>query len=151
MTRARVSRSDGFSPRGSPRATSGRTCGRRTAAARGSRGFRLLRLRLVLGAVRGFLLPSRGGPAAQESELVGGGGARLGGVGGQGQARLTRQLERVEGEVEIADDRVVEVLGPGAVQPDVVRRPAGTEGVAADGELSDEVAELAVVGIAAGF
>ena len=51
----------------------------------------------------------------------------------------------------MADDWVVELLSPGAVEADVVVGPAGAEGFAAAGEFADEVAQLPVVGIAAGL
>ena len=49
-------------------------------------------------------------------------------------------------EVEVADDRVVDALGAGAVLADVVGAPELAEQVAARGEFADEVAELPVVG-----
>ena len=55
------------------------------------------------------------------------------------------------GEFEVADDGVVEALGAGLVGADVVRGPAGAERLAAGGELADEVGEVAVVRVAAGF
>ena len=61
------------------------------------------------------------------------------------------ELHRLVGEGEVADDRVVEALGAGAVEADVVRGPADAELVAAGRELADEVGEAAVVGVAAGL
>jgi hypothetical protein len=46
---------------------------------------------------------------------------------------------------------VVEVLGAGAVIADVVGTPAASEVVAARGQLADQVVEVFVVGVAAGF
>jgi hypothetical protein len=51
--------------------------------------------------------------------------------------------------MQIADRRVVEVLGPRPVQPDVVRRPAGPELLAARGQLPDQVGQALVVRITA--
>jgi hypothetical protein len=68
-------------------------------------------------------------------------GTGLGGVGGEGQVRVGGELHGVEGEAEVGDDAVVEVLGAGAVQAVVVRGPPGAEGVAARGELADEVGQ----------
>ena len=42
-----------------------------------------------------------------------------------------------KGDLDEADDRVPEVLGPGLMQPDVVRGPKGSELLAAGGELAD--------------
>jgi hypothetical protein len=53
--------------------------------------------------------------------------------------------------LEVADLVVVEVLGAGAVVADVVGAPAESEFAAAGGQLTDEVVEVLVVGIAAGF
>jgi hypothetical protein len=61
------------------------------------------------------------------------------------------EVERFVGEGEVADDRVVEPFGAGAVELDVVGGPADAELVAAGGELADEVGESAIVGVAAGF
>jgi hypothetical protein len=46
---------------------------------------------------------------------------------------------------------MAEPLDPGVVESDVVRGPAGAEGIAAGGQLTDEVGERPVVGIAAGL
>ena len=46
---------------------------------------------------------------------------------------------------------MVEELDAGGVDPDVVGGPSDSEVFAADGELADEVGEVAVVGVAAGF
>lgn len=52
---------------------------------------------------------------------------------------------------QLADDRVVEALGAGLVQPHVVVGPAGAELLAAGGELADEVDQITVVWVAAGL
>jgi hypothetical protein len=59
-------------------------------------------------------------------------------------------LEAFVVELEVADLGVVEVLDAADVEADVVAGPVLAELVAASGELADEVAEVAVVGVAAG-
>ncbi len=66
-------------------------------------------------------------------------------------AAVTGQVEGFEGEGEVADEGVVEGLGAGAVELDVVGRPADSERVASGGQLADEVGEAPVVGVTAGF
>ena len=46
-------------------------------------------------------------------------------------------MSTLVGKLEVADGGVVEVLGSGAVEPDVVGGPVVSEVVAAGGELSD--------------
>jgi hypothetical protein len=46
-------------------------------------------------------------------------------------AGVGREVERLVGEVEVADDRVVESFGAGAVELDVVGGPADAELLAA--------------------
>jgi hypothetical protein len=92
-----------------------------------------------------------GTPAGEQLQCVLGPRAGLGAVGGQRQARVGQQLHGVEGDIDEADDRVGEVFGPVLVQPHVVRRPAGAEVVAAGGEIANQVGELTVVGVTAGF
>ncbi len=57
------------------------------------------------------------------------------------------QFHGFEGEVEVADDGVVEFLVSGAVEADVVGGPAGAEILAAGGEFADQFDELLVVGL----
>jgi hypothetical protein len=45
----------------------------------------------------------------------------------------------------------MELLEPGVVQPHVVGGPAGAEFVAAGGEFADEVGQVPVEGVTAGF
>jgi hypothetical protein len=59
-------------------------------------------------------------------------------------------LHRLVAEVEVADDRMVNPLGAGAVEAHVVRGPAGAELVAGGRELPDEVRQAAVVWVATG-
>jgi hypothetical protein len=61
------------------------------------------------------------------------------------------QRQRAEGDVDEADDRMPDVLGPVLVQAHVVRGPEVAELLAAGGELADQVAQVAVVGVAACF
>jgi len=74
-----------------------------------------------------------GGPAGEELEGVVGGRARLGGVGGEGEAFVGFDGHGLEHEVEVPDGWVAEVLEAGAVQADVVGCPEGAEFVAAGG------------------
>ena len=67
----------------------------------------------------------------------------LAGLGGDG--------ELLVGEGELADHGVVEPLGAGAVGAHVVRAPEAAEGLAARGELADEVLQPLVVRVAAGL
>jgi len=60
------------------------------------------------------------------------------------------EVQAVEAQIELADDRMVEVLDGGCVEANVVRGPAGAERVALGSELADEVREVAVAGVAAG-
>jgi hypothetical protein len=73
-------------------------------------------------------------------------GARLGGVGEHGQTAVGGEFHRFVGELEVADDRVVESFGAGVVEADVVGRPFGAERFALGGELADEICEVAVSG-----
>jgi hypothetical protein len=79
------------------------------------------------------------------------GGPGLGGVGEEALAGIRREWEGFEGQVKVSDDRVVETLYAGGVDPDMVGAPSAAELVAAGGELSDQVRQLPVVGIAAGL
>jgi hypothetical protein len=56
--------------------------------------------------------------------------------------RVSGEWRFLEGEGEVADDRVVEAFGAVVVEADVVGGPAGAELVAAGGELADEVVRL---------
>ena len=60
-------------------------------------------------------------------------GRRLVGVDGEGKSGFQQHVDGFVGQFEIADDVVVEVLGAGAVVPDVVVAPATSE-VPAAGE-----------------
>ena len=87
-------------------------------------------------------------PGGEQPESFGGGRAGLGGVDEQDEARLGGDGELLVGEGELTHDRVLEPLRAGAVGADVVRRPEAAEGLAAGGELADEVLQAAVVGVA---
>ena len=92
-----------------------------------------------------------GGPAGEEREAVVVGCACVCAEGDQGQAWVGGQVHDFVGQVEVADDGMVEVLTSGAVQADVVGGPAGAEGVTAGGQFADQIGEGLVVGVAAGF
>src|SRR3954447_15322821 len=79
-----------------------------------------------------------GGPAREQGQRIlrrrtglGGGGHQTG-----GRARLERQ--RLEGQVEVADDRVVQLLDAVVVDADVVSGPADPEVLAAGGKLAHQ-------------
>ena len=78
-------------------------------------------------------------------------GGGFGGVEGEGQAGFGDHVDALVGELEVADDRVVELLAAGAVLADVVGAPPAAEGVAAGGQFADEVVQCLVVGVAPGF
>ena len=81
-----------------------------------------------------------------------GGRGGFGGVDGEREAGVGDHVDAFVGEFEVADDGVVkELLGAGAVEPDVVRAPPAAEVLAAGGQLADEVVQVLVVGVAAGF
>jgi hypothetical protein len=111
---------------------------------------RSLWVRLVRG-VGGVCLVECDDPAGEEVERVLGWGVGFGGVGEKCQSAVGREFHGLEGQVQVADDWVVELLGPGAVEADVVVGPAGAEGLAAGGQLADEVAQIPIVGVAAGL
>src|SRR6266496_3410732 len=90
-------------------------------------------------------------PAGEELEGVLGSRIGLGPIHDEGQARVGRQRYRLEGQMEVADDRVVQVLGAGVVVADVVGRPARAELLAADGQFADQVREGPVVRVTAGL
>src|SRR5436190_898241 len=64
--------------------------------------------------------------------------ARLCHVDVDRQARIGCELEAVVVEAEVADDLVVQVLDPGAVEAHIVRRPQCAELVALGREFADE-------------
>src|SRR5271169_1948651 len=75
----------------------------------------------------------RGGPAPEQSEGLMGAAAGLCRVDVDRESVVCRELERLVAELEIADDRVVQALGPGLVEADVVCCPTGPELGAAGG------------------
>ena len=72
----------------------------------------------------------------------------LGGVQGQRESGVGEHVHALVGQVEVADVAVVEGLGARAVVSDVVGAPTAAELLAAGGDLTDEVVQLPVVGIA---
>ena len=98
---------------------------------------------LVAGLVEG------GGPGGEELQGVVGRGAWLGGVGRDPQAGVGGEVEGLERERELADDRVVEPLDAGAVEAHVVGGPPEPEVLAPGGQLTDEVRQRLVVRVVA--
>src|SRR3954452_12777427 len=78
-------------------------------------------------------------------------GIRFGSVEGEGQAGVGDHVDAFVGEVEVAHDLVVEVLGSGAVVADVVGTPAAAKLLTPRGQFADEVVQVLVVGGATGF
>lgn len=78
----------------------------------------------------------------------------MGGVDGEGEAGFGGHVQAFAGEGEVADGLVVEAFGAGAgagagaVVADVVGAPAGAELLAAGGQLTDQVVQVLVVGVA---
>jgi hypothetical protein len=97
----------------------------------GGSGFvhHLCRLRLI----------ERRRPAPEEVERLLGLRTGLSGVGEDGETGVRTELHHLEREAEISDDRVVNMLDPGLVNADVVRRPSGAELLALRRQLPDEV------------
>src|ERR671923_2327141 len=104
---------------------------------------------MVRGVSWLWLLRGRG-PASEEPERFGGLGCGFGGPDRKELPGVGGEFHAVVSEGEVADDRVVEVLGAGVVEADVVGGPAGAELGALGGEFADEVREVAVVGVVAG-
>ena len=72
-------------------------------------------------------------------------------VGGRGQAGVGRAWQFVEREDERADDGMVEALVAVVVESHVVGGPAASELVAEGGELAEEVGQVPISGVSAGF
>jgi len=70
-------------------------------------------------------------------------------VGKQAETRLSRNREGFEGKVQVPDDRVVDALDAGGVDPDVVGSPSDSELLAAGGQLPDQIGQGPLVGVAA--
>ncbi len=66
-------------------------------------------------------------------------GSGFGGVDQDHLSGVGGELHAVVGEGDLADDVMVEVLGAGVVEADVVGGPAGAEFVALGGEFADDV------------
>jgi hypothetical protein len=77
-------------------------------------------------------------------------GVRFDGVGHQVLFQVVADVEGLETDGQVADDRVVEVLGPGGVFADVVVGPPSAKLGAADRQLTDQLVELSILGVAAG-
>src|SRR3712207_2492395 len=90
---------------------------------------------LLLAICTGDLLVGGGGPAPEEAERLRGSRSRFGRPDREHLTGIGGDFHAVVGEGEVADDGVVQVLGPGVVDADVVRRPARAELRALGGEL----------------
>jgi len=97
-------------------------------------GLLVVAVRARVAVVRGA-----GGPAGEQAQSVVRGGTGLGGVGEQDLAWFGGDREGFEREVKVPDDRVVDELDAGGVDPDVVGGPPDPELVAAGGQLPDQV------------
>src|SRR6185312_7406505 len=73
------------------------------------------------------------GPVAQQRQGVMRGRPGLDRVGKQAETLLSRDREGFEGKVQVPDDRVVDALDAGGVDPDVVGSPSDSELLAAGG------------------
>src|SRR5437016_5276769 len=91
---------------------------------------------LVLG--RMAVVRGADSPAGQQAQGVLGGRRGLGGVGEEALAGIGGQRERLEGQLKVPDDRVVDEFHAGGVDPDVVGGPSGPELLAAGGQLPDQ-------------
>jgi hypothetical protein len=83
------------------------------------------------GRRRRVELVERGRPAGQQVQAVLGGGPGLGAVHHQRQSGVGREVHHLVRQPEVAHDRVMELLAPGAVTAHVVRGPPGAELLAA--------------------
>src|SRR5207247_1350457 len=90
-----------------------------------------------------------GVPAGQQVERIGVPAAGCGAAHDEIQALVGGELHGLVGERQLPDERVVQALGASAVPPDFVPGPALPEGVAAGGQLADQVRQGLVVGVAA--
>jgi NAD(P)-dependent dehydrogenase (short-subunit alcohol dehydrogenase family) len=118
--------------------------GCKTAAAGGRQGANLVCVRTCLlrdgriawGGIVGFFC---GRPGGQQGEGLGGAGAGLGGVGDDREPGVGEDLQTVEVELQLSDDRVVEPFHALGVQSDAVGGPQRPELIASRGEFADEV------------
>src|SRR5215210_3582887 len=65
--------------------------------------------------------------------------AGLSGVGQDGETSIGSEFHHLKRQAEVSDDRVVNILRTGLVEPDVVRGLAGSELLALRRQLADEV------------
>ena len=93
----------------------------------------------------------RGGPARQQLQSVIFRAAGLRAVHHQGQPVLARQGHYLVVKRYLADDGMVQALRAVAEDVHVLSTPQDAEGVTAGGELTDQIRELAVIGVAAGL
>src|SRR6185437_3554447 len=90
-----------------------------------------------------------GVPAGQQAECIRVRAAGCGTAHDDVQALVGGEFHGLVGERQLPDERVVQALGAGPVPPDFVPGPALPEGVAAGGQLADQVRQGLVVGVAA--
>src|SRR4051794_40025834 len=83
-------------------------------------------VRTRMAVVRGA-----GSPAGQQAQGVLGGRPGLGGVGQEALTGIGGRRERLECQLKVPDDRVMDELHAGGVDPDVVGGPSDPELVAA--------------------
>src|SRR3954454_16026231 len=86
-------------------------------------------------------LSAGGGPVGEAAQRVSGGAVGVGGVDDDDLVEGRGDGEGFVAALELADERVAEPLGAGAVLADVVGRPAFPEVVAAHRQLADELGE----------
>ena len=84
-------------------------------------------------------LLSRRRPAGQKIQPIFGGGAGFSGIHHKCQAWIGWQVHRLESQMKIPDDRVVDVLESGAVKAHIVGGPASTELFAEGGEFTNQI------------
>jgi hypothetical protein len=122
------------------------------------------RIWLVTIGIRALSVVARGGPCRtatagcavpgdapgrQQSQLVLGRAADIGGVGDEGET-VPDELEGVTGQLKVADDLIVQPLTSSVVQPHILPGPPGGERLTAGGQLTDKVAQGTVTGAAPG-
>src|SRR6476469_1955712 len=88
--------------------------------------------------VRVVLIQCRG-PAREKGQSVLRGAVGFGAVGGKSQTGVRREFHDLVGEAEVAYDGVMELFGAGSVQDHIVGGPPIAEGLAAGGQLPDQV------------
>ena len=93
----------------------------------------------LVGRARRLIAVDRGHPAAEERQRLIRARAGLSGVRGERQPLVGGDVQAVEAQAELADDRVVEVLDGRGVEAHVVCGPVAAKRLALRRELADEV------------